>query len=99
DRFLLADALAGLAASLDPTDPEAAARAWEALVLADDLAQPTQRARVAVNVAEILRVLDPGAIAGRLGEALATYVSIGSVPSTVAGGLALARVSADAGAR
>jgi hypothetical protein len=49
---------------------------------------------VAVFVADVLAPIDPADLAARLARALATYLSIGSIPSTVDAGLALARVGA-----
>jgi hypothetical protein len=47
-----------------------------------------------VFVADVLGPVDPVDLAGRLARALATYLSIGSIPSTVDSGLALAGVAA-----
>ena len=90
--FLLADALAGLAASLGAEDPTASGIAWEALALADAGGQPNQRAKVVVTVAEVIGPIDPARTGRLLAEALATYLAMGVPPESLQSAVGIARL-------
>jgi DNA-binding SARP family transcriptional activator/predicted ATPase len=72
----LADALAGLAASLGPDDPEGVAFAWEAIAVAASAGVPNQLARVALTVADVTGPGDPATTATMAAQSLATYLAM-----------------------
>ena len=90
--FLLADALAGLAASLGAGDPTAAEVAWEALALAESGGQPNQQAKVIITVAEVLGAIDPARTGRLLADALATYLAVGVPQEILVSAVAIVRL-------
>ena len=77
ERSGLADAIAGLAVSLGPDDPEGVALAWESIAVAESVGLPHQLARVALTVVDVIAPDDPAATATLMAQALATYLAIG----------------------
>jgi DNA-binding SARP family transcriptional activator/predicted ATPase len=97
DSPQLATSLAALAAALADVGRQAEAiqAGWEAIEVADRHGSAQQIAETVVTVAPVVGADDPSVIAGRVAEAVASYVAFGALASGIDACLNLARLAAE----